>query len=46
MLCRMLRFCRRISSRHAFEKVLRESYSEVLLDDLEVLRAYCAARGE
>ena len=33
-------------SRHAFEKILRESYSDVLLDDLEVLRAYCAARGD
>ena len=30
-------------SRHSFEKILRESYSEALLDDLEVLRAYCAS---
>ena len=30
-------------SRQSFENVLRESYNEVLLDDLEVLRAYCAS---
>ena len=30
-------------SRHSFEKTLRESYSEVLLDDLDVLRAFCAS---
>lgn len=29
-------------SRHSFEKILRESYGEVLLDDLEILRAQCA----
>ncbi len=33
-------------SRHSFEKILRESYSEVLLDDLEVLRVYCESRSE
>src|SRR5947199_6466646 len=33
-------------SRSAFEKILRESYSEVLLDDLEVLREFCAARTD
>ena len=32
-------------SRQVFEKILRESYNEVLLDDLEVLREFCAARG-
>jgi hypothetical protein len=31
-------------SRSAFEHILRESYSEVLLDDLEVLREFCGAR--
>ena len=31
-------------SRQVFEKVLHESYSEVLLDDLELLREFCAAR--
>lgn len=30
-------------SRQSFENVLRESYNEVLLDDLEVLRAYSAS---
>jgi PD-(D/E)XK nuclease superfamily len=29
-------------SRHVFEKILRESYKEVLLDDLELLREFCA----
>jgi hypothetical protein len=33
-------------SRSIFEKILRESYKEVLLDDLELLREFCAARGE
>src|SRR6266480_3136931 len=33
-------------SRSAFENILRESYSEVLLDDLEVLREFCAARTD
>ncbi|MGE5209552.1 MAG: PD-(D/E)XK nuclease family protein [Alphaproteobacteria bacterium] len=33
-------------SRQVFEKVLRESYSEVLLDDLEVLREFCAALAD
>src|SRR5437899_2544220 len=33
-------------SRSAFEKILRESYSEVLLDDLEILREFCAARTD
>ena len=32
-------------SRHALEKILRESYAEVLLDDLEILREFCA-RGD
>jgi len=32
-------------SRPALEKVLRESYAEVLLDDLEILREFCA-RGD
>ena len=33
-------------SRQVFEKILRESYKEVLLDDLELLREFCAhARG-
>jgi len=31
-------------SRPVFEKILRESYKEVLLDDLELLREFCAAR--
>ena len=31
-------------SRQVFEKVLLESYKEVLLDDLELLREFCAAR--
>src|SRR6266581_1427187 len=31
-------------SRQDFEKILRESYKEVLLDDLELLREFCAAR--
>ena len=30
-------------SRQVFEKVLHESYKEVLLDDLELLREFCAA---
>src|SRR5438270_1645891 len=33
-------------SQQVFEKVLRESYNEVLLDDLELLREFCAARGD
>ncbi|MFN2540907.1 MAG: PD-(D/E)XK nuclease family protein, partial [Chthoniobacterales bacterium] len=33
-------------SRPIFEKVLRESYKEVLLDDLELLREFCAARSD
>jgi hypothetical protein len=32
-------------SRHVFENVLRESYAEVLLNDLEILREFCA-RGD
>ena len=32
--------------RSAFEKVLRESYKEALLDDLELLRELCAAHGD
>jgi hypothetical protein len=31
-------------SRQVFEKILRESYEEVLLDDLELLREFCATR--
>jgi hypothetical protein len=33
-------------SRQVFEKVLHESYKELLLDDLELLREFCAARAE
>jgi hypothetical protein len=33
-------------SRQSFDRILRESYSEVLLDDLEILRAFCSARTE
>jgi hypothetical protein len=33
-------------SRQVFEKVLHESYREVLLDDLELLREFCAARAD
>src|SRR6266446_4863867 len=33
-------------SRSALEKILCESYSEVLLDDLEILREFCAARTD
>ena len=33
-------------SRQVFEKVLHESYGEILLDDLEVLREFCAARAD
>ena len=33
-------------SRQVFEKVLHDSYSEILLDDLEVLREFCAARAD
>jgi PD-(D/E)XK nuclease superfamily len=33
-------------SRQIFEKILRESYSEVLLDNLELLREFCAARAD
>ena len=32
-------------SRRTLEKILRESYAEVLLDDLEILREFCA-RGD
>jgi hypothetical protein len=31
-------------SREVFEKILHESYKEVLLDDLELLREFCATR--
>jgi hypothetical protein len=31
-------------SRRVFEQILRESYKEVLLDDLELLREFCATR--
>jgi PD-(D/E)XK nuclease superfamily len=31
-------------SRQIFERILNESYKEVLLDDLELLREFCAAR--
>jgi hypothetical protein len=33
-------------SRQIFEKILRESYKEVLLDDLELLREFFAARAD
>src|SRR5438128_671036 len=33
-------------TRQIFEKILRESYGEVLLDDLEILREFCAARTD
>src|SRR5207253_5949184 len=33
-------------SRQGFEKVLHESYKELLLDDLELLREFCAARAD
>ncbi|MGB9475261.1 MAG: PD-(D/E)XK nuclease family protein, partial [Candidatus Udaeobacter sp.] len=31
-------------SRQVFEKILRDSYTEVLLDDLELLHEFCATR--
>ena len=33
-------------SRQVFEKVLHESYKQILLDDLELLREFCAARAD
>ena len=33
-------------SRQVFEKILHESYKEVLLDDLEVLCEFCVARAD
>src|SRR6476469_1581173 len=33
-------------SRQIFEKVLHDSYREILLDDLELLREFCAARED
>jgi len=33
-------------SRQVFEEVLHDSYREILLDDLELLREFCAARGD
>jgi hypothetical protein len=33
-------------SRQVFEKILRESYNEVLLDDLELLREFCATHAD
>src|SRR5205823_12016106 len=33
-------------SRQVFENILHESYKELLLDDLELLREFCAARGD
>ncbi len=33
-------------SRQVFEKVLHESYGEILLDDLEVLREFCATHAD
>jgi hypothetical protein len=33
-------------SRQVFEKILHESYKEVLLDDLELLREFCATRRD
>ena len=31
-------------TRQVFEKILHQSYTEILLDDLELLREFCAAR--
>ncbi len=33
-------------SRQVFEKILRDSYKDVLLDDLELLREFCATRAD
>jgi PD-(D/E)XK nuclease superfamily len=33
-------------SRQVFEKILRESYEDVLMDDLELLREFCATRAD
>jgi PD-(D/E)XK nuclease superfamily len=33
-------------NRQSFENILRESYSELLLDDFELLREFCSARAE
>jgi PD-(D/E)XK nuclease superfamily len=33
-------------SRSIFEEILRKSYNEVLLDDLEILREFCARRAD
>jgi PD-(D/E)XK nuclease superfamily len=33
-------------SREVFEKILHESYKDLLLDDLELLREFCAARAD
>jgi len=33
-------------SRQVFEKILHQSYNEVLLDDLELLREFCAASAD
>jgi hypothetical protein len=33
-------------SRQVFEKILHESYKEVLLDDLELLREFCGTRAD
>jgi PD-(D/E)XK nuclease superfamily len=33
-------------SRQVFEKILRESYNEVLLDDLELLREFCVTHAD
>jgi hypothetical protein len=33
-------------SRQVFEKILRESYKDLLLDDLELLREFCATRAD
>jgi hypothetical protein len=33
-------------SRQVFEKILHESYKEVLLDDLELLREFCATHAD
>jgi hypothetical protein len=33
-------------SRQVFEKILHESYKDLLLDDLELLREFCAERGD
>jgi hypothetical protein len=33
-------------SRYSFEKILRDAYNEILLDDLQLLRAFCGAQAD